>query len=323
MKLKFLCSLLAGGLLLVACEKEEVDCDQPTDPTTTGQTNPTLLNTFVRSHEAPVQSFTVNTVLGTTTTVRTTKGSQITIPAGAFVQANGTTPVTGAVQLTVREIRTKAEMVLSAMPTTASGEMLVSGGQFFLRATQNNQRLRLNPSTRIYIRTSTTPTAPDNAMRLFYGQASASGVNWVPAPAQDPSALLSVRDSAQQGSFFSMALNNDSLGWVNIDRYMNLNPKTTASVTIAANDVEPANTMVFWVFNNFNTVARGYVTSGQQTVATANIPVGQSVTAVVIRLVNGQYYFGKQTATVAAGQQYAPALRALSEADLLAEVQQL
>ncbi|RTQ48848.1 hypothetical protein EJV47_14715 [Hymenobacter gummosus] len=322
MKIKFLLSLLAGGLLVAACEKEEVDC--PPQPIDNGgvQVNPSLLNTFVRAHEAPTQTFTVDPALGTSATVVTTKGTRITIPAGAFVQANGTTPVTGAVQLAVREIRTKSEMVLSAMPTTASGEMLVSGGQYFLRATQNNQRLRLKSSARINIRTANIPR-PDVAMRLFFGVNSGGNVNWVPAPQQGPSALGVVLDSTGQGNFYNITLNNDSLGWVNIDRYMNLNPKTTVSVAVPGNDVEPANTMVFYVFNSFNTVARGYVAAGQNTVATANIPVGQSVTAVVIRLVNGQYYFGKQTATVAAGQQYTPTLRALSEADLLAEVQQL
>jgi outer membrane protein assembly factor BamB len=322
MKLRLFCSLLAGGLLLAACEKEEVvDCPTPPTGTTTTLVNPTVYNSFVRRHEAPLQSFTVDPAAGTATVLTTSKGARITVPYGSFVMPDGTTPVTGPVQLTVREITTKPEMLLSAMPTTASGEMLVSGGQYYLRAIQNNRRLRLKSTARLNIRTPVMPTRPDNGMRLFFGVPSASGVNWVPQPASNPSTISA--DTIGSTGFYNIFLNNDSLGWVNVDRYLNLNPKTTVGLTIAAADVEPGNTLVYWVFDNFNTVARGTVVAGQNTVATPNVPVGQRVTAVVIRLVNGQYYFGKQTAPVAANQQYTPTLRPLSEADLLAEIRQL
>ncbi|GAB3823795.1 hypothetical protein [Hymenobacter jeollabukensis] len=324
MKLNLICSLLAGGLLFAACSKDQIDCTPaPTDDHEV-LTNASLTNSFVRKYEAPAQSFTVNPAPGATASFVTAKGARVTVPYGAFVQADGVTPATGAVQLTVREILRKPDMVLSAMPTVSNGEILVSGGQYYLRATQNNARLRLKPSARLYIKAPNPVGQPDYAMRLFFGSPMANGsVNWTPQPQQNPS-TISV-DSLGQGNFYNLTLNNDSLGWINCDRFANINPKTTVTATIAvpAAEVEPGNTMVFWVFNSINSVARGYVTTGQNTVTTPNMPVGLSVTAVVIRLVNGQYYFGKQTATVAANQQYAPTLRALSEADLLAEVQQL
>lgn len=324
MNLRFICSLLAGGLLLASCGQDNVDCPPQPNDTDGVLLNASVLNSFVRKYEAPLQHYTLNPAPGATTTFFTAKGARVTVPYGAFVQADGVTPVTGAFQLTVREILRKPDMVLSAMPTVSNGQVLISGGQYYLRASQNGARLRLKPTARLYLRTPSPGTPADPAMQLFFGSPMANGsVNWTPQPPQNPSTIRV--DSIGQGAFYNLVLNNDSLGWINCDRFWNVNPQTTvtASIGVPAAEVDPANTLVFWVFNSINSVARGIVVTGQNTLTTPNIPVGYSVTAVVIRLVNGQYYFGKQTATVAAGQQFAPPLRALSEADLLAEVQQL
>lgn len=324
MKFRFICSLLLGAGLVVACSKDAVDCAPQLIDHGGVLLNPSVFNQFLRKYEAPPQNFSVNPAPGTTVPVVTAKGTRISIPYGAFVQADGVTPVTGAFQLTVREILQRPDMVLSAMPTVSNGQILVSGGEYYLRATQNGGRLRLKPTARLSIQARSPIGRPDNSMRLYFGAPMANGsVNWLPQPAQNPSSL-SV-DSLGQGNTYNIVLNNDSLGWINIDRLLNVNPKTTVTATLAvpAAEVTTDNTMVFWVFNSFNSVARGYVTTGQNTIATPNIPEGLSVTAVVIRLVDGQYYFGKQTATVTASQQFAPPLRWLTEADLLAEIQQL
>lgn len=324
MNLRFICSLLAGGLLLAACGQDTIDCAPQPNDNDGVVLNPSVLNTFVRKHEAPQQQFTLNPAPGTTTTFVTAKGARVTVPYGAFVRADGVTPVTGAFQLTVREILNKPDMILSAMPTVSNGQVLISGGQYYLRASQNGARLRLKPATRLFLRTPSPTTPADPAMQLFFGAPTANGsVNWLPQTPQNPSTIRV--DSSGQGAFYNLTLNNDSLGWINCDRFWNVNPQTTvtASLAVPGAEVNPNNTLVFWVFNSINSVARGYVVAGQNTLTTPNVPVGYSLTAVVIRLVDGQYYFGKQTATVAAGQTFAPPLRALSEADLLAEVQQL
>ncbi|GAB2951454.1 hypothetical protein GCM10027048_15550 [Hymenobacter coalescens] len=322
MKTNLLFSLLAAGALLVtACKKDAdvIDCKPETDE------SKSIINTFVRAHSAPVQTFTLNPAPSATAIVTTAKGTRISVPAGTFVMPDGTTPVNGPVQLTVREITRKSDMVLSAMPTMSYGQILVSGGQYYLRATQNNVRLRMKRTARIAISVP-SPTAPDPDMGLFFGQVDDSSrtFNWMPQQwqPQNPSTIRT--DSAAQGVFrYDIRLNNDSLGWVNIDRYMNLNPTTQVKVNIPNTDVSYENTLAFLVFDNFNSVAQIHVPPGGNILSIFYIPVGQRVTAVVIRQVGGQYYFGKQTATVVANQQYTPTLRALTETELVAEIQQL
>ena len=318
-------SFLAAGLLLLSgCKKDAdlVNCDlQPSKNT---------LATFTRTYGAPTQTFTFNA--SSSGVFTSSIGNQILVYPNSFVLPDGRAlPVNTSIKIEFREIETKANMILSAMPTISNGQPLESAGEYYFKATAGNTRLRMSGNGRIYMQTANRPSSTrNNAMQLFFGQNTPNGFNWLPQSQQDSiSGIRTSRDSVNTtGSYFNyfITLNNDSLGWINCDAFLNVNPNTPVSVAVNGQNVTADNTAIYLVFTNRNSVlSRGIltVTSTGAAVDFAAIPVGDAVSAIVIRHVDDKYYFGRQDGTVSAGQTFTPSLREVTEAELVAEIRRL
>lgn len=74
--------------------------------------------------------------------ITTDKGNIITFPKNAFIDQNGN-PIIGNVEVSITEITTKAEMILSDMPTNSDQGPLESQGEFLVDVKQNNNTLQL------------------------------------------------------------------------------------------------------------------------------------------------------------------------------------
>ncbi len=98
---------------------------------------------FFEKHQRSYETFTVNAATGGVIT--TSKGSKLTIPAGAFKKLNGTVVNSGNVKVKVLDIFNPSDMLLSNKPTiTTSGAMLESFGEIRVDATINDTVLALN-----------------------------------------------------------------------------------------------------------------------------------------------------------------------------------
>lgn len=104
----------------------------------------TSLTDFYNKNGAPVQSFNINST--TASTVTGAKGTVFSFPANIFVNAQNQ-PVTGTVNITLREIYSNADMILSNKATVANNGTvpLISGGEFYISAAQNGSPLHLAP----------------------------------------------------------------------------------------------------------------------------------------------------------------------------------
>lgn len=101
------------------------------------------------------------------------RGGIFTIPAGAF---DGT----GTVSIELKEVYTPIEILAAGLRTESNGELLESGGMFFLNAKRDGKTLTLKKEI-----TGSIPTNYINdSMKLFKGEIEEDGnVNWVdPAP---------------------------------------------------------------------------------------------------------------------------------------------
>ena len=74
--------------------------------------------------------------------ITTDKGNIISFPKRAFADQNGNA-ITGNVEVSITEITTKAEMILSDMPTNSDQGPLESQGEFLVEVKQNNNTLQL------------------------------------------------------------------------------------------------------------------------------------------------------------------------------------
>ncbi|GGF11994.1 hypothetical protein [Hymenobacter cavernae] len=308
---------LAISLLLTACQKDS-------DLLTVGA-KPAEVNTlaaFVAVHGAPRQLFTLAAATDSFQ-LRTAQGNRLVIPANAFVLPSGARPNPEPISIEYREVLSRADMVLSALPSTASEQLLEAGGEFYLKARQGSNTLRLNPTAHVRLHFRNSRLSTFSNMAVFYGTTSKNVFSWLPQSSADISSSV-VQDSLpSQPRSYRLRLNNDSLGWVSCARLVDARQQTTVSIAVSGDDVQSKNTMVFLVFKSLNTSVRAYSQSSDNIFSAPNIPEGLAVTAVVLRNVNGSYFFGQQTLQVGTNQMFSPSISAVSEEAAVAAIRGL
>lgn len=115
-----------------------------------------------------IQTFTIDNKK--TTAIKAARGTEILIPAGSLVTANGE-PVENA-QLEVVEAFSLAEFVSSGLATISNGQLLISNGMAYINAKAGNENLQLKEGASL---TVSMPTMNNPAgFQLFTGD----GSNW-------------------------------------------------------------------------------------------------------------------------------------------------
>ena len=280
-------ALALSLLVTTSCKKEEVI--PPPTPTSN-------LSSYFSDNEADaIQTFTFDA--GTAQFFTGTSGVQVYMPANAFVYSNGTT-VTGNITLELTEVLTVSEMVKLNKTTTSNGEILVSGGQLNLEASQNGNMLLLAPGMALNV--SVPVDSPDPQMGLFTGNQMSNGdILWTSSlndTAQQDSIIIS-QDSIG-GSWYNFDFDNDSLGWINCDYWWNTGQTQTTVTAVMDTIYNHTNTACYLVFPNINSVAPMYSTSTAGQFSITNIPINQTATFVCISEIDNVYYSAFITTTL-------------------------
>jgi hypothetical protein len=233
--MKLLFSLLALAMLNYGCQKELSDFK-------TGEDDIVSLGQFFTKNAAPLQRFTASA--SNPIRVTAAKGTGVNFPDNAFVTLNNAS-VTGTVTIEVKEILTPADMILNNTPTMSNGLPLESGGEFFVRVTQNNEVLRLAPGKYIQLNL-TNPTGVNMAgMQVFNGDdSSANTVNWIPNTTPG--------NVVQDDSISTVSLFADNLQWINCDKFIN-DPKIKYTVA-PGNSPNIDSTVVYVHFTERNAI---------------------------------------------------------------------
>lgn len=111
------------------------------------------------------------------TTLTTKNGSLITIPASAFVDANGTTIDNKNVKVVVKEVNTALDALINGVFTMAGDQLLETGGMLNITASYKDKALNLGGSKEIKIDIPTNSNQTD--MFVFEGVADSKGtIDW-------------------------------------------------------------------------------------------------------------------------------------------------
>lgn len=304
--------LLVLSLLSIAlfysCQKEEKPVILPAFST--------QLNNFFKSHAAPIQHYTVTAESGQYIVGQ--KGSGFYIFPNAFKNASGTI-VTGNIDIEIREIYSKKDMILSGATTVSNNDLLVSGGEFYINATQNGQQLTLIPG-KIYLQT--VASGNTHPMQLFTSNGTAginennpgfNTLNWV----LDSSAV------ATNDTFYYS--NIPTLGWINFDHfYYSTEPKDSLRAILSDN-FNCYNTMMFLSFDGLNLAMSMYTNDWNVgTVFVAHyIPNGMNLRVVTISNINGQFYYSENPLVSGPGAVVNPLPTTITEADMLTALNNL
>jgi hypothetical protein len=300
---------------------------------TTTPTQGAFLKAFFDKNAPKAETFTFTATQ--TFTVTTSKGTTILFPANNLLDETGKI-VTGAVVVTVKELATPADMLLSDKPTVISdgGGMLISFGEIKVDAKQNGKALRINDTIGLNVNMAFAPNAAQNRqMPLWVGDTTVSvtktGLNSdgvQTAVTTDVPAMKGVTWATLSG-FNTFAVTNtttnkvnfklDKLGeWRNCDvLYSDTRPKTTILGYFSTNynketestyqGLAPSN--LFFKPKGQNTLIKLYnvivtPTAGKEGFYSYinTIPIGMEGTFLAISTIDGKFYAEMKDVTITA-----------------------
>lgn len=303
MKNKFKSIILIATILftVIGCKKKTDDpvVEEPAVVTPAPQAN-TITEVFTTHGAAVVTS----TVSASAAQSFTTTGLKIEVPANAFQTLQGGT-VTGNVNLSIKGILNKRDIILSGAPANGSStnKLIATKGCIKVSASQSGQTLRLNPGQNFYVNVAEAPGATaSNTMRKFIASkvsTADSNICWKADP--DSANLATHLDTLTGKTYYKARI--DSANWLNVGQKWDTVATKTAVIVTLGSQFNKTNTAVYISLNGILVVGALYEISPStpNTFRISNIPVGRVVNIVGVAVINGQHYSAVMPATITLG----------------------
>lgn len=165
------------------------------------------------------------------------------------------------------EVLTPKDFILSNLQTVSNRRLLETAGSFYVNATKDNRRLSVSSFT-----LNRVISEPDFDMRLFSLETNTTLINWVTADStnQRESIWISEGRSGSNQETPGYVIFPRSLGWWNIDKFLNSDQETTE---LTFSSIEPTleQVRVYLFFYDFNSIMN--ITTSK----TFPLPVGAKV----------------------------------------------
>lgn len=227
------------------------------------------------------------------------KGTVIEVPVNCLCHQNGEL-VTDSVNIEVKELFSKTDYIFSNKPTVSDGRQLVSGGVIYMNATSNRQPVYIGCPEGINVTFPSSST--EEGMQLFYAQEKNGQVNWELDSngvfvenwgefAESEEACFECDWEADYvGEMSNYVFQANSFGWINVDKfYKDKRPKAPLMVKLKHQLKSDAGVAMYAVFHSMNSVMGLYGRSGN-IYHTNELPIGESVTLVVIAANENEVY---------------------------------
>ncbi len=235
----------------------------------------------------------------------TDDGNIITIPANTFVLDGN--PVEGDVEFEYIELMDKGLMMLYGVSTTTTSDFLESEAVFYFDASQNGNKLSLNPN--LGIRVNIPSDSVSNETRFFFGEENEDELFvWEEAePQGDLWNQVRISEWTIQGQDgFGYEFQTTELDWINCDIYYNIPDDQKTDVCVQMPDLVygNVNTQVYMVINDRNSfvMLQGDPNTKQFCEPYGLTPIGSDVTFISIsRLNDGSTHFGMKNAIITEG----------------------
>lgn len=253
------------------------------------------------------QNFTITAGTGIVT-ITSAKGVKLNIN-GDCLTKNGVA-VTGAVDIEYIELFDKGNMLITNKPTMGvmpdgNKNLLISGGEFFIKASQGGVELKTSCSMNMIVPVALTDGL-DNAMTLWTGKIDERGeLAWEqPKPNADGTG----GKGGVQGEGNNYYVTFGNFGWTNVDRfYSDPRPKTTLLVG-APTGYDNTNSAVYLSYDGEGTNALAKLdtctTAGLFSEHYGQIPIGLKCHVIFATESNGQWRYAIKAVTVAANDVY-------------------
>lgn len=253
------------------------------------------------------QNFTITGGTGVVT-ITSAKGVKLNINSDCLTK-NGVA-VTGAVDIEYIELFDKGNMLVTNKPTMGimpdgNRNLLISGGEFFIKATQNGVELATTCNISLQVPASLTDGV-DTAMTLWKGIIDDEGnLAWEDARKADGTNGGKGGVEAGQNSYY---VSFGNFGWTNVDRfYSDPRPKTTILVD-APEGYDNTNSAIYLSYDGEGTNALAkldtYTAQGLFSEHYGQIPVGLACHIIFATEDNGNWRYAIKGVTVQANDVY-------------------
>lgn len=254
------------------------------------------------------QRFTITAGNGVVT-LTSAKGVKLNIN-GDCLTKNGN-PVTGAVEIEYVELFDKGTMLVTNKPTMGimpdgKKNLLISGGEFFIKATQGGVELQTSCTMNLIVPTALTDGF-DNAMTLWTGVIDEDGeLAWKDARPNADGTGGGKGGVQGEGANYYVTFGN--FGWTNVDRfYSDPRPKTTLLVDVPEG-FDNENSAVYLSYDGEGTNALAkldtYTPQGLFSEHYGQIPIGLACHVIFVTEDNGNWRYAIKGVTVAANDVY-------------------
>lgn len=302
-----------------------ISCDDKNETPAGPKPDKVALHEFFNSGiNERIQHFTVSSSTGGNVTG--SKGTVIKFSANAFLTLNGD-GVTGNVDVELIEIYDRSTMLLTKKHTNGKKETgdistLVSGGEFYVNASQNGVQLKPAKGFTIVAPTKNTGEI-DQDMRQFTGVVTCEGDDCDVIWEENMDRGIEIGEFQGTGGFqTAYFVFQSQFGWTNIDRwYSDPRPKTTIFVDVPEG-FDNSNCAVFIAYDGEPTALGRFdkydVTKGMFTEHYGLIPIGLKVYFILISIIENKIHYAIQGATITENHvEVIDAVQSITEEELI------
>ncbi len=248
------------------------------------------LHEFLNRQASPAQVFRIDA--GRMSVIEGDRGLRLAFQPFSFSAMEGRL-VDGPVDIHLREVFTRAEIILAGKATTSEDCIMESLGQFWIQATQGASRLELLRPLRCSLPLEKSLANP-LAVKLFKGSDKPTVrachadkyFDWELEP--NVSVAIDKAGGARRYGHFELR----QLGWGSCAYFLNpRGGRYMLTLRPEAMEYNPRHQAAYLVFDGIDAVARMY--PGAHGFTALNIPGKLSATAVLIGMDQGQLYYGQ------------------------------
>lgn len=295
---KLLGTLLMASLLFSSCDtNDDVDYVPAPDRPSAQE----FANIREQALENVTQHFQFNADDGL---ISLTSDNGVTISINGNCLTKNGNAVSGTVDLEYVEVFEKGNMLTTNKPTMGvmpNGDkaLLITGGEFFLEATQDGVPLETNCPLQLNVPAGLTG-APDNSMILWTGVIDENGdLTW--DEMEDDPAGQGENGVFVEGTEYYAFFND--FGWTNIDRFYNdPRPKTTINVEVPEG-YNNTNSAVYLSYDGEDSGLAHLDTydpeSGLFSEHYGQIPIGLECHLIFVTEENGNWRYAVKSVTIA------------------------
>ena len=247
------------------------------------------------------QKFTINS--NQNNVIYGKKGTKVQIGGGTLRTLSGQ-PVTGNVTVELKEITELSEMIVNNAPTISNGQLLTSGGEFYISASQNGAPLALADNAGFFISVA-APRGTTDSMKVFTGRDSSGTVVWAPVQTDTVNSKIIIPADSTQNRWDTSAYYQNldwaiinkvnqyvvrctQFGWINCD-YFGSYPDICSLTTSCDTIFKTTYTKVFFAIPATNSVGNFYINSNLDFFC-GTLPNNARLKIAAINYQDGKYY---------------------------------